>query len=82
MDWHPNLQLYARRTGTGVNGLFFGSAIGSGTSYQLISTSNQFFFNGICTISDIPIQYEIRNVSLLLPAKTYETTIIYTVTDL
>lgn len=81
VDWHSNLQLYTRRTGNG-SPFFFNGNISGGTSYQQITNTNQLFFNGNRTRLDIPIQYEIRNVSVLIPAKTYETTIIYTVTEL
>ncbi|MCR9286388.1 MAG: hypothetical protein NXI23_03255 [Bacteroidetes bacterium] len=81
IDWHSDIQLYARRTGNGNPFFLYGNIIG-GTSYQQLNTSNQIFFSGNRSRLDIPIQYEIRNVSVLIPAKTYETTIIYTVTEL
>ena len=81
VDWHSDLELKARRTGNGTP-FFFSGSITGGTNYQQISTSNQEFFSGTRTRYNIPIQYQISGVSVLLPAKTYETTIIYTVTEL
>jgi len=84
IDWHTDLDLYVRRTGSG-NGAGNGNGNGFvqlGTNYQLVTSTNQFFFKGRKKRQDIPIQYEIRNVSVLMPAKSYETTIIYTVTEL
>jgi hypothetical protein len=83
IDWNNSIELYARRTGSG-SGQGGGNSNGfvqQGTTYQQITSMNQFFFQGRKKRNDIPIQYEIRNVSVLIPAKTYETTIIYTVTE-
>lgn len=83
IDWHSDLDLYVRRTGngTGQGGGNSNGFVQLGTSYQLITNNSQFFFKGRKKRFDIPIQYEIRGVSVLIPAKTYETTIIYTVTE-
>ncbi|MBI5913956.1 MAG: hypothetical protein HY842_01150 [Bacteroidetes bacterium] len=83
IDWNSALSLYARRTGDGVPADSNGSSsVSGGTSYLLITNSNQQFFTGIRGRLDIPIQYQMQNVSVLIPAKTYSTTIIYTVTEL
>ena len=81
VDWHSDLDLSVRRTGNG-SPFFFNGNITGGTNYQQITTSNQQFFSGTRTRLNIPIQYQISGVSVLLSAKTYETTIIYTVTEL
>ncbi len=83
IDWDSSLDLYVRRTGNG-NGQGNGNGNGFvqlGTAYQLITSNSQFFFKGRKRRTDIPIQYELRGVSVLIPAKAYETTIIYTVTE-
>ena len=80
LDWHPSLQIFARRTGSGVP-FYFNGQMSGGTNYQEVKTNDQYFFNGRRTYLDIPIQYQIRNVSVLIPAKTYVTTIVYTVIE-
>lgn len=80
-DWNNALVLSARRTGNG-SPFFFNGNINGGTSYLQLSTSNQNFFNGNRTWFDIPVQYRLSGVSVLLPAKTYSATVLYTVTDL
>lgn len=81
IDWNANLTLSARRTGDG-NPFFFNGPITGGTSYLPLSTANQIFFNGSRSRYDIPIQYQISGISVLLPAKTYTATVVYTVTEL
>ncbi len=83
IDWDSNLILQARRTGNG-NPFwnFFPGNVTGGLSYQQITNSNQSFFNGRKSRYNIPIQYRISGVSVLIPAKTYITTIVYTVTEL
>ena len=86
IDWDNTLSVYARRTGNGLGYPFwffylFG-AISGGTNFQQITDVDQAFFNGTNSDLDIPIQYRIRGASLTLPAKTYSTTIVYTVTEL
>ena len=86
IDWNNTLRIYARRTGDGLGYPFwfwyiFG-AISGGTNFQQITDVDQAFFNGTDSDLDIPIQYSVRGASLTLPAKTYSTTIVYTVTEL
>ena len=81
-DWNSNLTLWARRTGPGSGGLIVG-----GLNYVQLTANSQYFFNGAVTqgggsrTNGIPIQYEIRGISVLIPVKAYSTTIIYTVTS-
>ncbi|MFK7933369.1 MAG: hypothetical protein AB8G22_07655 [Saprospiraceae bacterium] len=84
IDWHPNLLLYLRRTGNGrwrgtgqANGL-----LKNGTDYQLLTTSPTYFLNGLKNRYDVPIQFRMEGASVLLPAKTYSTNVVYTVTEL
>lgn len=81
VDWDSNLQLFIKRTGTGYapNGNSF---IIGGTSFQLLTNTNQLFFLGRRQRYNIPIQFQLTGVSVLLPVKTYVTTVIYTVTEL
>ncbi|MDD5694812.1 MAG: hypothetical protein PHD61_05860 [Bacteroidales bacterium] len=80
--WDPSIQLWVRRTG---NGTAFSSnhctpSINGGLSYQQITATTSPFLSGTCQYSDIPMQYEIRNVSVLTPAQNYSTQVVYTVT--
>lgn len=80
-DWNSNLKLYARRTGNGTPWWATGT-ISGGTSYLELTNSNKTFFSGSRTTLSIPVQFQITGVSVLLPAKTYSTTVVYTVTEL
>lgn len=82
-DWNSDLTVWVRRTGIGTGG----NSISGGLNYVQLSTSAQFFFDGSIAqraepaVTGIPIQYEIRGLSVLIPIKSYTTTIIYTVTS-
>jgi hypothetical protein len=82
-DWNSNVTVWARRTGVGTGG----TAISGGVDYIQLIASAQFFFSGAIAqpadprVVGIPIQYEIRGLSVLVPVKSYSTTIIYTVTS-
>jgi hypothetical protein len=81
ISWKSKIKVWGRRTGDGIpsNG---GARVWGGQSYKKITKSNKVFFQGKKDSSDIPIQYQLRNISVLIPAKSYSTTIIYTVTVL
>lgn len=76
--WHSNLQLWVRRTGNGSS--WFGT-ISGGTSYQMLNATPQTFFIGLLNRQDIPMQYQIRNVSALIPAATYSVDVVYTLEE-
>ncbi len=78
-EWHPNLILQIRRTGSGENN---NNNIFSGTEFQTITNSSSFFFNTIGKHEKIPIQYKILGISVLLPAQTYSTEVVFTVLNL
>jgi len=77
INWDSRFQLYVRRSS---NGIGFGS-ISGGTAYQLISTSDQQFYTGTYHRYLVGCQFELRNVSVQIPADDYTTTVIYTITD-
>lgn len=79
IDWHPNLNLAIKRTGNGSSD--FDRTVQSGEFYQKIEQNNNFFFNGIGWINSIPLQLELSGISVVLPAKSYATEIIFTLTD-
>lgn len=76
--WNSNLQLWARRSGNGST--WFGSITG-GTAYQQVTTTAQPFFTGFLNRSNVPIQYQIRNVTALIPAATYTVSVVYTLEE-
>jgi hypothetical protein len=78
INWHPDLQIWAQRTG---NGSSPPGKISGGTSYQRVINIGQLFFWGSSSCQDIPIQYEIRNMSAVIPANSYSVEIEYTLED-
>lgn len=82
-DWSNQLSIFVRRTGTGTGGIL--GSINGGTNYQQVTTFPQFFFNGSLGFSNnrsnIPVQFRIDGISVLLPAKTYATTIVFTLSN-
>lgn len=87
-NWHNNLVLTARRTGGG-------SPVGAvsasgGTTAQTITNISALFFTinvsflslGGASLSNIPIEYTLSGISVILPVKTYSTTITYTIVEL
>jgi hypothetical protein len=80
VNWDTSLKLYARRTGNGSGQILCSSTITGGLSYQEITGIDTYFYSGRCNRSNVPIQYELRNLSVLIPAGNQSTTITYTVT--
>lgn len=76
--WHNSLQLWVRRTGNGSS--WFGT-ISGGTSYQMVNATSQSFYIGFLNRQDVPVQYQIRNVSALIPAATYSVDVVYTLEE-
>ena len=81
-NWIPDLGLYIRRTGTGSgNGNAFGTMEG-GLEFQEVSNVPTFFFFSKKKRRDVPVQLEIRNISVLHPVGVFTTQIVFTMTDL
>lgn len=78
--WHPNLSLEVKRTSNG-SGTIFGS-ISGGTIFQEVTPNSKSFFSGIGNWSGIGIQYQISGLSVLIPADTYSTTVMFTLIDI
>jgi hypothetical protein len=79
--WNAFLTLWIHKTGDGM-GTSESSILPIGlTPYLQVSNLGQLFFAGTSNHANIPIQYEIRGLSVLIPASTYETVIIYTITE-
>lgn len=80
IDWHPSLQLYIHRTGSGIGGHPHSNVTG-GTNYFELTATNQQFFSGHRESSDIPVQFRLTGVSVLIPARTHVSTVMYTVIE-
>ena len=79
--WNNSLTLWIRKTGDGIG--IAGSSIspiGAIPFFQL-ANMGQPFFSGMKKYMSIPVQYEIRGLSVLIPASTYNTTVVYTITE-
>lgn len=83
--WHNNLTLKIRRTSNGTNG---NTSINGGLIYQTITnalppssapSSVTPLFTCTGPFINIPLQYEITGISVVLPVQSYSTTIMYTV---
>jgi hypothetical protein len=83
ISWDSRLIIAALRTGTGTGSANFSTT--RGTPAQTITNVPQLFMEvrpGSGTqVSNIPIQYTVRGFTVLMPAKTYTTTIIYTISN-
>jgi hypothetical protein len=83
ISWTTSLSLYLKRTGSGSGSTNF--SVTNGTTSLLITNTPQYFFEvrpGSGTqVLDIPIQYEIRGLSVLIPVKTYNTTLLFTISN-
>ena len=75
INWHPNLRLEVKRTGGSTNGhtLYYGDY------YRSITNNSSIFFYSYGSTKNVPIQYKISGISVLLPAENYSTRIVYTI---
>jgi hypothetical protein len=74
-DWHPNLILQIKCT----NRIKVDSG---GNNFQTITDNDAFFLTTKAgNQTNIPLQYTISGISVLLPVKDYTTTIWFTVYD-
>lgn len=80
VDWDSRLSLKAVRTGNGTPTNVL-SSISAGNQLVEVNVNSQVFFTGNSTYDNIPIQYQISGLSVTIPAKTYSTTIVYTLMD-
>lgn len=85
VDWHPNLSLWAKRNGDGDGSGGKTVPMMGGETFIQVTNALQIFFYDTSGEShnrnNVPIQYQILGYSVLLPVKTYTTTVIYTVSD-
>lgn len=86
VSWNSNLSLWIHKTSETIGALGNVSPAGN-SSYIQLTSSNQTFFTastGIVlslTAATINVQYEIRGLSVTLPAQSYTTTVVYTISS-
>ncbi|AWV97396.1 hypothetical protein [Arcticibacterium luteifluviistationis] len=90
-NWHPALNLSVRRSGNGTGYAIIrvlqsdiNPSISGGNTYQVIPPAPESaeFFSGKAKYRDIPIQYKLSGLSVLIPTKTYSTDVTYTIIGL
>lgn len=72
--WDNRLSIWVKRKGN-LPGVYYGSY------FRKIHTCDDFFFNGSGSKNNIPLEFELRGLSVLIPVNTYETEITFTVLD-
>lgn len=80
-NWNTALTLKVKRTS---NGTYANTNINDGLIYHTITDSSfasqiNLFFTCYGPFVEIPLQYEITGISVVLPVESYSTTIVYTV---
>ncbi|UBM57478.1 hypothetical protein LAG90_11675 [Marinilongibacter aquaticus] len=81
--WHSNLGLSLRRTGNGSTLVAITSP--AVNAWINVTTTPNTLMSGtsvLTGIHNIPLQYRIDGLSVLIPAKSYSTTITYTISGL
>ncbi|WP_170828481.1 hypothetical protein [Chryseobacterium soldanellicola] len=84
--WHSSLILQARRTGNGTTTCGTCSITG-GTTYITVPQTDVELFRiqaivALATYTNIPIQIELTGVSVTIPAATYNSRIVFTISAL
>ncbi len=74
LHWDDRLSIWARRKNN-TSGVYYGSY------YRKVHNCDDFFFNGYGSKNNIQIEFELRGLSVLIPADHYETEIVFTVLD-
>ncbi len=83
IDWNASLLLAARRRTTGTGGST-GTILGTTSYITLSSTLQTLYYGNVGNStgrSNVGVQYRISGRSVLLPAKPYQTTVVYTVSN-
>lgn len=79
IDWDTSVGVFVKRTGDGTTNVNNGTITG-GNAFQQVGLIDQYFFEGRRRRNNIPIQYQLNNISVTTPAQSYTATIIYTLT--
>ncbi len=84
-DWHDNLTLWVKRNGDGNGSGGQTVPMTGGETFMQVTNAPQAFFydasNSTHNRNNVPVQYEIRGLSVLIPVKTYTTTVVYTISN-
>lgn len=70
INWDPNLTVSILRTG--------GNNVNGGLSFIPITNTPQLFYNGTGNSGVVNYQYRVEGVSVLIPADSYSTDIVFT----
>lgn len=76
IDWTNQLRIFTRRTGDGIGS----EPITGGQTYIRIRNLDSQFITGNKNRTSIPLQYQVRRVSVIYAAHTWVTEIMYTLT--
>lgn len=76
IDWDDKLEIFMHRTGNG-----YGTGqIKGGQNYKIIKNNDFKFITGEKNRNSIPLQFQMRMVSVIIPAHNYVIEIMYTLT--
>lgn len=75
-NWHADLALSVRRTGSGAGG-----SVSGGDTYTEVTATDQPFFTGSGGVSGITAQIKLSGISIQVLLDNYSTTVYYTVVD-
>jgi hypothetical protein len=75
--WHEDLKLRIRRTGDGIGP----GNIGGGEGYQDLKVTPDELSKGEKDRFAVPLQFLLKEVSVLLPAENYSVDVVYTLID-
>ena len=75
-NWHADLALSVRRTGSGAGG-----SVSGGDTYTEVTATDQPFFTGNGGVSGITAQVKLSGISIQVLPDNYSTTVYYTVVD-
>ncbi len=82
MNWHDQINLEVRRTGTGTRINNPGNPnIRDGENFQQVSNIPVYFFRGMGEIIQIPLSLKISGFSVTMGAHDFETGFVFTVYD-
>lgn len=76
--WHALMELWIQRTGDGIGS----GGIWEGLEYQEIMNGDEEFFYGGKNRKNVPIQLQLRGMTVQIPYDTYTTTIWFTVSEM
>ncbi len=82
IDWDDDIELNIKRTGSGAYTQRKGNPyVKNGKNFQKITNNPSYFFNGKDKISNIPLEFQLKNMSLTMGAHDFETDVIFTIYD-